>query len=76
MTYDNINSSQYQNYRRIAFDSSSPFCHARRPQLPAEARRCHVQERGFADIGYRHHPRRYHPCLPPDRMVRRPCPLL
>lgn len=52
MTYDNI-SSQYQNYRRIAL--IVVHCSATRADrsFPVEAlRRCHVQERGFADIGY------------------------
>ena len=59
-------------------DSSSLFCHARRPQLPggsspplscAGTRICRYR------LSLLHHPRRYHPCLPPDRPYRRPCPL-
>ena len=78
MTYDNI-SSQYQNYRRITL--IVVHCSATRADrsFPVEAlRRCHVQERGFADIGYHFYITRdgyLHPCLPPDRPYRRPCPL-
>ena len=67
MTYDNI-SSQYQNYRRIAL--IVVHCSATRADrsFPVEAlRRCHVQERGFADIGYHFYITRdgeTHPCRP------------
>lgn len=52
MTSDNI-SPQYQNYRRISLIVI--HCSATRAdrRFPVESlRRCHVQQRGFADIGY------------------------
>ncbi len=77
MTYDNI-SSQYQNYRRIAL--IVVHCSATRADrsFPVEAlRRCHVQERGFADIGYHFYITRdgiTHVCRPIDH-IGSPCPL-
>lgn len=77
MTYDNI-SSQYQNYRRIAL--IVVHCSATRADrsFPVEAlRRCHVQERGFADIGYHFYITRdgvTHVCRPIDH-IGAPCPL-
>ena len=71
MTYDNI-SSQYQNYRRIAL--IVVHCSATRADrsFPVEAlRRCHVQERGFADIGYHFYITRdgiTHVCRPIDHI--------
>ena len=52
MTYDNI-SFTVSKLPAHCLDSSSLFCTRADRSFPVEAlRRCHVQERGFADIGY------------------------
>ena len=75
MTYDNI-SSQYQ--KLPAHCLIVVHCSATRADrsFPVEAlRRCHVQERGFADIGYHFYITRdgiTHVCRPIDHIAPMP----